>query len=243
MLTSTQGFVFRTTAWSETSVIAKVFTLEGGLQSYMVKGVRSKGCKQNKQNLLQPLSYVDITYYKNSKRELQYVKELKPAKQWCTIPFDFRKTAIVFFMTELLYKTVREEEVNPFLFRHIEQELERLDEQEDSLAHFPITFMLSTASLLGIEPLNNYDHSCRCVFNLKEGCYVTNMECYKGREENLLSEEMSGVLYQYLSEDKDCMTATLSQRRQLLKSLLEYYKIHFDGLSNFQSHIVLHEVL
>ena len=59
MLATTQGFVFRTTPYSETSVIAKIFTLHYGIMSFMIKGVRSsKG--RNKQNLLQPLSYLDI---------------------------------------------------------------------------------------------------------------------------------------------------------------------------------------
>lgn len=240
MLTTTQGFVFRTTPYSETSVIAKIFTLDYGILSFMIKGVRSSKSK-NKQNLLQPLSYLDISFYHNSKTEIQYIKELKPAKQWNTIPFDCSKTAIIFFMTELLYKTIREEEANLPLFKHIDSSLSTLDNQSKALGNFPITFMLSTAKLLGIEPRNNYDH-LHTLFNLNEGCFVTPPSIFENAD-NILDHNTSWGLYQYLSQTTNNISIPYPQRNAVLKSLLQYYKIHFETLCDFQSHIILHEML
>lgn len=240
MLTTTQGFVFRTTPYSETSVIAKIFTLDYGILSFMIKGVRSSKSK-NKQNLLQPLSYLDISFYHNSKTEIQYIKELKPAKQWNTIPFDCSKTAIIFFMTELLYKTIREEEANLPLFKHIDSSLSTLDNQSKALGNFPITFMLSTAKLLGIEPRNNYDH-LHTLFNLNEGCFVTPPSIFENAD-NILDHNTSWDLYQYLSQTTNNISIPYPQRNAVLKSLLQYYKIHFETLCDFQSHIILHEML
>ena len=240
MLTTTQGFVFRTTPYSETSVIAKIFTLDYGILSFMIKGVRSSKSK-NKQNLLQPLSYLDISFYHNSKAEIQYIKELKPAKQWNTIPFDYSKTAIIFFMNELLYKTIREEEANLPLFKHIATSLNTLDNQSEALANFPITFMLSTAKLLGIEPRNNYDH-LHTLFNLNEGCFVTPPSIFENAD-NILDDNTSWGLYQYLSQTTNNISIPYPQRNAVLKSLLQYYKIHFETLCDFQSHIILHEML
>lgn len=240
MLATTQGFVFRTTPYSETSVIAKIFTLDYGILSFMIKGVRSSKSK-NKQNLLQPLSYLDISFYHNSKAEIQYIKELKPAKQWNTIPFDCSKTAIIFFMTELLYKTIREEEANLPLFKHIDSSLSTLDNQSKALGNFPITFMLSTAKLLGIEPRNNYDH-LHTLFNLNEGCFVTPPSIFENAD-NILDHNTSWDLYQYLSQTTNNISIPYPQRNAVLKSLLQYYKIHFETLCDFQSHIILHEML
>lgn len=240
MLATTQGFVFRTTPYSETSVIAKIFTLHYGIMSFMIKGVRSsKG--RNKQNLLQPLSYIDISFYYNHKAEIQYIKELKPAKQWNTIPFDCSKTTIIFFMTELLYKTIREEEANLPLFKHIATSLNTLDNQTEALGNFPITFMISTAKLLGIEPRNNYDN-LHTLFNLNEGCFVTPPSIFENAN-NILDNNTSLALYQYLSYPANNICMPYIQRNAVLKSLLQYYKIHFENLSDFQSHIILHEVL
>lgn len=240
MLATTQGFVFRTTPYSETSVIAKIFTLHYGILSFMIKGVRS-GKGKNKQNLLQPLSYIDISFYHNNKAEIQYIKELKPAKQWNTIPFDCRKTAIIFFMTELLYKTIREEEANLALFKHIATSLSTLDNQTETLGNFPITFMISTAKLLGIEPRNNYD-DIHTLFNLNEGCFVTPPSIFENAD-NILDNNTSLALSQYLSHPTNNISIPYTLRNTVLKSLLLYYKIHFENLSDFQSHIILHEVL
>ena len=240
MLATTQGFVFRTTPYSETSVIAKIFTLHYGILSFIVKGVRSSKGK-NKQNLLQPLSYLDISFYHNSKAEIQYIKELKPAKQWNTIPFDCTKTAIIFFMTELLYKTIREEEANLPLFKHIATSLTTLDNQTEALGNFPITFMISTAKILGIEPRNNYDNH-HPLFNLNEGCFVSTPSIFENTDD-ILNNENSLALHQYLSLHPNDISISYTQRNAVLKNLIQYYKIHFENLSDFQSHIILHEVL
>jgi len=240
MLATTQGFVFRTTPYSETSVIAKIFTLHYGMLSFMIKGVRSNKGK-NKQNLLQPLSYLDISFYHNSKTEIQYIKELKPAKQWNSIPFDCSKTAIIFFMTELLYKTIREEEANLPLFKHIVTSLSTLDNQTEALANFPISFMLSTTKLLGIEPRNNYN-DLRPLFNLNEGCFVTQPSIVENVD-NILDNNTSLALHQYLSYPTTNISLPYTQRNAVLKSLIQYYKIHFENLCDFQSHIILHEML
>jgi DNA repair protein RecO (recombination protein O) len=142
-------------------------------------------------------------------------------------------------MTELLYKTIREEEANLPLFKHIATSLNTLDNQSEALANFPITFMLSTAKLLGIEPRNNYDNH-NTLFNLNEGCFVTQPSIVENAD-NILDSNTSSALHQYLSNPNTSIPYHL--RNAVLKSLLQYYKIHFENLSDFQSHIILHEVL
>ena len=52
MLLSTPGLVLHTTPYADTSVVAKVFTRQLGVRSYIIKGVRSRTGKV-KQNMLQ----------------------------------------------------------------------------------------------------------------------------------------------------------------------------------------------
>lgn len=241
MIANTKGFVLRTIPYSESSVIAKIFTQHDGLQSFIIKGVRSsKG--RNKQNMLQPLSYIDFTFYQNSKAEIKYIKEIKPAKQWSSIPYDYTKTSILFFMTELLYKTVREEEENHTMFRHILNSVSTLDELNEALANFPIAFMLSTAKHLGIVPLNNYD-SQHTIFSMHEGRFVNDNPLVYTKQQTLLNKDTSLVLHQYLSTVSPTPTPPFALRMSVLTALLDYYKIHFNDLRDFQSHLILHEVL
>ena len=67
--------MLHTTPYSESSVVAKVFTRQLGVRSYIIKGVRGRGGRV-KQNLLQPLSSLDMVVYNNEKTDLNYIKEL-----------------------------------------------------------------------------------------------------------------------------------------------------------------------
>ena len=169
MLTTTQGLVLHTTKYGETSVIAKVFTRELGLCSYIIKGVRSTSGR-TKQNLLQPMCHLDMTVYNNPKKNLQYVKEMHPASHY-GFSGDSVKTALLFFMDEVLYKSLKEGEQNLPLFDYVVGELQSLSAEDGALASFPISFLVRAARHLGIEPMDNYSHH-EPLFNLKEGKFL-----------------------------------------------------------------------
>ena len=244
MLANSPAFVLKTTNYSETSVIAKVYTREWGLQSVMIKGVRSAKSR-NKQNLLQPLSYVDISMYRNEKKQIQFVKEVRPYKQWKNTPFDYEKTAITFFINELLYKTIREEACDVKMFDFIDESLSTLDERQKSLADFPIRFLIKASAMFGFGPMNNYSESSN-LFNLNEGRFVCQPDPNLPQQDIVLDKMPSRQLHNYLCMNdiyNDENTINAIQRNELLSALLEYFKIHFNQLGDFKSHLVLHEIL
>ncbi len=240
MIATTQGIVFQTTLYSESSIIAKVFTREWGLRSYIIK--RGKSAKsRHRSNLLEPLSCLDMVVYNNNKKTIQYVKELKPIYLWKDIPFNSVKISLLFFMNEFLYKTIREEECNCALFDYITDCLQILDEQKSRLSDFPILFLLKASEFMGIQPLNNYDHE-NTFFNLQEGRFQPNS--IFANTDALLHSDISFLLWQYLVCNQNGYPITsLESRNQLLRALLEYYKIHIGYFSDFQSHYILHDIL
>ena len=244
MLENSPAFVLKTTNYSETSVIAKVYTRQWGLQSVMIKGVRSAKSR-NKQNLLQPLSYVDISMYRNEKKQIQFAKELKPFKQWKDTPYNYEKTAITFFINELLYKTIREEACHMQLFDFIDESLTTLDERDKALADFPIRFLIKASAMFGFLPLDNYSTQNR-FFNLDEGRFVPQSTSDQPATQSILAEEPSNLLHNYLSLNNIYQSEIITSqpmRNNLLMALLEYYKIHFNQLHDFKSHAILHDIL
>lgn len=225
MLLSTPGIVLHTTPYGEASVIVKVFTRQLGLRSYIIKGSGRSG--RAKQNLLQPLSCLDMVVYDNPKTELNHVKELSvrnPAQ--LSSPVD---NALRFFMTEVLYKSLQEAEPMPALFDYVES----LQSCRD--ASLPIAFLLTVARHLGIEPLDN--SSLRePLFDLQEGCYVSVAT------ETTLTPQISSLLHEYLTAQSP-FDAPLPLRRALIDALLAYYHIHLASFRNFISHEILHTVL
>lgn len=234
MLLSTPGMVLHTTPYAETSVVAKVFTRQLGVQSYLVKGVRSRNGRM-KQNLFNPLCSLDMVVYDTRHGELNYIKELSPRHP--AQPSDPVGNALRFFMTEVLYKVLRESEPMPELWDYVETESEKW--KEESCRDVPIRFLLTVARHLGIEPMDNYS-SGEPLFDLQEGRFVSLAT------ETTLSEPLSAMLHEYLcnnSEGRRINISTLSNRRSLLDALLAYYQLHLSGFRNFRSHDILHTIL
>ena len=235
MLLSTRGLVLHTTPYSESSVVVKVFTRQLGVRSYIIKGVRGRGGRV-KQNLLQPLSCLDMVVYNNEKTDLNYVKELSQLlSHSATQPLSYSPTqnALRFFMTEVLYKALREAEPMPALFDYVESINSSLITHHSSL---PITFLLTVARHLGIEPFDNYC-TREPLFDLQEGRFVS------APTETTLSPHLSETLHHYLNSPLSTLPSPLDERTALINALITYYHLHLSGFSHFHSHEILHTVL
>ena len=58
----TQGFVLQSIRYGETSLVVRMYTLNNGLQSYMVKGVRGKA-SHHRAALFQPMSFLSFVQF------------------------------------------------------------------------------------------------------------------------------------------------------------------------------------
>lgn len=243
MLLTTQGLVLHTTPYADSSIIAKVFTRVMGMRSYIIKGVRSQSGR-TKQNLLQPLSLLDMTVYNNPKKQLQFIKEMHPAGATPYATNDGVRMALMFFMDEVLYKSLKDEEPNERLFDYVVDTLHSLSLEND-LRHLPISFMLHTSRFIGIEPMNNYSLHER-LFNLKEGRFLASADSAGDNVDYCLDASSSNCLHSYLNSFYNNIPQpqlTASQRSATLNNLIEYYHIHLADFKNFKSHEVLHAVL
>lgn len=240
MILSTPGLVLHTTPYSESSVIAKVFTRQLGLRSYIIKGVRGRSGRV-KQNLLQPLSSLDMVVYDNPKTDLNYVKELSPRHPYNHAITQSHNNAINnalrFFFTEVLYKALREAEPLPALWDYVDD----MEAQCNASPHTPILFLLTVARHLGIEPLDNYSHR-EPLFDLQEGHFVS------APTESTLPLEPSSLLQQYLMSIHTPSHSlipllSLQTRRGLIDALIAYFQLHLSGFHDFHSHEILHIIL
>lgn len=225
-----------TTPYGESSVVVKVFTRQLGVKPYIIKGVRSsKG--RVKQNLLQPLSCVDMTVYDNPHTELNYIKELSP-RQPVPMPNPIGY-ALRMFMTEVLYKALGDAVPLPDLWDYVEAEVANADADEHSHADQPLRFLLTVATHIGIAPLNNY---CTHLpyFDLQEGCFVATAT------ETTLPLSLSAILHSYLDEDANQPRQAPpphQTRREMLDALLAYLQLHLSGFGRVDSPEILHTLL
>ena len=149
MLIRTTGMVLHTTNYSETSVITKIFTRQLGVRSYILKGVRSTTGRA-KVNLLQPMSYLELVVYDNPKKQINFIKEIAPAQGQSAYETDPIVTSVRFFMAELLYKSLREDEPLPALFDYCAEVITQISQtpQTPQTPHTPLSPSPSSSSFI-----------------------------------------------------------------------------------------------
>ena len=151
MLYKTRGIVFKTTNYSESSVVVQVFTEKFGLQSYLINGIKKPKSKI-KLNSLQPLHLLDMVVYHKSTGGIQRVSELRHQPVFLTIPYDIVKSSIVLFLNEVLYKSLKQHEADEVLFEFLFHAIEILDSVSVGLANFHLYFLLRLTRFLGFYP-------------------------------------------------------------------------------------------
>jgi DNA repair protein RecO (recombination protein O) len=235
----TKGIVLHQVKYAESSIIVKIYTELFGLKSFIFKGVRKKKSSL-KANIFQPLSIVELVLNHKENASIQYVKEIQSVYHFNSIPYDVKKSSIVLFLNELLYKTIREEEANQQLFDFLHQSLLVLDEAKENYSNFHLHFALHLTSYLGFEPTDNYSEE-NCYFHLSEGLFKNKFldDTYH------IKKPVSEMIFKLASKDFDSgipMELSQAMRQELLKTLISYYQIHQPSLKEIKAHQVLEEV-
>lgn len=240
MLYSTRGIIFHTVPYSDNRVIAKIYTEEFGLLSFIVSVSRTKSGKI-KSPLLQPLTQVDLRIEKKEKSHLHSLRDIGLAVPYAHLHNEIVKTTIALFVAELLYKTVREEEKNKDLFTYLANSLLALDVAHDGVANFHLVFMMQLTRFLGFYPQEN-DSGSQSVFDLTNGVFVArtpNHFNFLDPTESRLFEE----IFKHSFSDMQELQLNGEKRRIALNALLRYYEAHVHGIQKIISHEILSTVV
>ncbi len=239
MLYKTKGIVLHHIKYSDSSIIAYIYTEVFGTQAYLINGIRSKNSKI-KANLLQPLFLVDIITYHKSKRGLQRVKEIRNLSPFTSIPYNVVKSSIALFLAEILYKTLREEEPDQGLFEYLFTTIQLLDIEEKQMANFHLLFLIQLTKYLGFFPDDNYSETNK-YFDLKEGNFVPSQPFHP----HFLSPDLS-IYYSQLINNSFNQLHSINMnyklRGNLLEKIIEYYQLHLENIKEIKSYNVLKSV-
>lgn len=238
MLDKTEGIVLKTTKYSESSIIAKIFTQKYGVLSFMIQGVRTSKNKQ-KGNLIQPLNILNLEIYLKEQRNLNRIKEHNTNYIYKNLHLDFAKQSVALFAIELISKCVKEHEVNERLFSYLSLFLIELDQETHTIENKPLFFMLETASILGFEPSLHHILNGK-YFNLESGRFedrISSTNTLDEQETNML-KKMMAMYY-----EKGELKLSHQERKILLEKMLLYFRWHVNDFSDLKSPSILSEVL
>lgn len=235
-----QGFVLQHIRYGDTSLIVRIYTLNNGLQSYMVKGVRGRS-SQHRAALFQPMTFLSFVQQGRPQQSgLAYLKDVELAYVYQTIPFVMNKSAILIYLSELLSHTLTQQERNDELYGFVSQSVRWLDLVESGYANFPLFFTLELSRFLGFYPKANY--TSQAYFDMMEGQFVPAQPVHP----YFLEKEESALLSHLLHCGIDNLSSVAmsgAQRNSLLDGILTFMRLHAPVLKGLQSHEVLKEVL
>lgn len=243
MLHKTRGVVLHNIKYSETSVVAYIYTELFGRQTYLINGIRSRKSK-GKMAMLSPLSLLDMQVYYRPNKQMQRIAEMSPKPHLVSIPFDPVKGSIAMFLSEILYKSLKQEESDPAMFQFLHHAIAYFDLAENSTqkANFHLIFLFYLSRHLGFFPESNYS-STHELFDLLNGSFVIVPPIHNAYL-SVADSRLLQLLFDTTSDFTFKTQHTISQnkRTRLLNLLLRYYAHHIEGIDNIKSLDVLKEV-
>ena len=240
MIEKTSGILLHAVKYSETSLIASIYTEDYGRQSFIINGIHGKNSTV-RAAVFQPLYLLDLEIYYKSGREIHRIKNARISFPYSNIPFDIRKSTQVLFLAEVLYKCLREEEPNIELFDFLYHSLTLLDLTEAGISNFHIWFLFKLTRFLGFSP-NREDAEICNFFDLQTARFVSHEPLHSQFTDKHLTILFTR-LFNIDSSSIENLDYTQHERRLILEKLLEFYHIHLGNLGEFKSLEVLKEVL
>ena len=230
MLFKTRGIVLNFVKYRETSIVTRIYTEDFGLQSYIVNSVRGGSRKsKSKISFFQPLTPLDLVVYHKKTAGLTRISELQCPEPYQTVPYNVLKSSIALFVTEVLNKSLKEEEGNPELFAFIEQSLRVFDHMDESYENFHLQFLLKLSRYLGFIPQSAHDFF---------------MQVYEFIGQPVQTQDQEQLLTQLLEyRYTEHTLVPRAVRQQLLDDLIRFYQLHLANFGEVKSLTVLREVL
>lgn len=236
MLIKTRGIVLNYLKYRETSIIARVYTEQRGVQSYIVNGVR-KAKPPGRIALFQPFTLLDLVAYVSPRGGLTRLSEFRCLRPFRTLPYDVRKSSVVLFLSEVVSRVLREEEENAALFEFMYQAIVAYDEQEEGFENFALLFLLRLSYYLGFGPESGQQITEQVAFASDANLTSTS------RPTVLRFQEFEHFFDELLRGDATASVPNGRVRRELLSILLRYYQLHVENMGDIRSLDVLSDVL
>ncbi len=230
-----QAIVCRTIKYGESSLIADLYTRERGMRSYIINGVRSKKGRSTA-SYYQLMTILDIVAYDRSDGKLARIKEVKLAHHYLQLPYDVVRSSIGTFILEVSRQCLISGEEHEILFDFLLEQYQYIDHTEAPLANVPLSFLLRLSIYLGFAPDSTYVDGE--YFDLMEGRFTKSpISAY------YLEPRLAHLVHLLLHRQPHEVDLSGKTRATLLKSLIDYYRLHIESFKPLKSLPILKEIL
>lgn len=231
----TQALVIGTTKYGEADLIAHCFLLDGGRQSFLLKGLFKKAKSSMRPAHFQPLMQLELTPSPKRGDGLGFIKSVNVDYVYQTLYINPIKQSLLFFLSEFLQKVIpHTQESDVDLFQYLVASLQWLDLHEN-VGHFHLFFMMKITRYLGFYP------------------DVSSMECpyfdlYLGQfkaacvGDYVLNESDSNA-FKHLLKGNFESSHRFDNKRLLLEQINTYLKLHLHAYQPPKSTAILNTIL
>lgn len=215
MVKVTELIVLHTTRFGESSLVVHSLSKEYGRRSFLVRGAGKKSAM----TLFQPLSILEADIHESSKSNLYTAANISLKHHLSGIRGNMFKNSMTMFLSEVLYRTVKDGAKEEGLYEWCEKNILLLDAIQSDFSNFHIRFLLEFAIALGFSP--------------------------ESRDLTQFAGDRFPIIERFMKEDlASSMLIPLSGavRNEIAEDILRYLEFHTESSINVNSLKVLREL-
>ncbi len=149
MVTNSELIVLHTTKFGEKSLVVHTLSKEYGRRSFLIRNAGKST------SLFLPLNIIEAEIVESSKSTLYTAKAAGARYPLMGIRNNMFKNSMTMFMSEVLYRVVRDGVMEPGLYEWAEKSILLLDAIATDFSNFHIRFLLELSVALGFSPSSN----------------------------------------------------------------------------------------
>lgn len=214
MTTNTELIVLHTTKFGENSIVVHTLSRDYGRRSFLVRGIG-----KNVMSFLLPLNILEADITESAKSTLYTAWNLSPRHSLLGIRNNLYKNTMTMFLSEVVYRTVKEGGQEHGLFEWCRGQILLLDAMDTDFSNFHIRFLMELAIALGFSPES------------------TDLMPFVGENHKVVSQFMSSSFAESM-----LIPLSGSVRNKICEDVLRYIEYHTESTLTINSLKVLREL-
>lgn len=214
MVASTELIVLHSTKFGENSLVIHTLSREYGRRSFLVRNAGKRSM-----SLYLPLNILEAEVMESSKSSLYTARNIVSRHPLTGIRNDVFKNSMTMFMSEVLYRTIKDNTYEEGMYEWCVKSILLLDAIDTDFSNFHIRFLLELSIALGFSP--------------------------ESRDLKPFAGELYPVIEKFLQTSfAESMLIPLNGqvRNEIAEKLLRYIEFHTDSTLNVNSLKVLREL-
>jgi DNA repair protein RecO len=242
MIVKSDAIVLKTIDYSESSIIATLFTKEKGKVAVIAKGARKP--KNKFAAFLVVGQLLEVVFYSKETRSVQTLSDVSYSEKLNSFRVDIEKMAIMMTTTEFANQVLHDNEVNVPLFDFLKRMLVWVDKQTDVPAQLFPYLQLRIAEYIGIgvQYVNNSNAETGYL-NISSGLLSPQKE--DEHAEKLTEPQFAFVKKSLHSTNASVLRIVMDSNvlKNLIQILDKYFIYHVEGMKPRRSDKIFDQLL